>query len=171
MKTGMDFLFVIVRIQERPPRRTDILVSEPRIQPLGVLGARGHRRSVSRRPSGLGPCHAVSPCPGVFPRAVTVPLPTVHLQSRLPEQRGANLSGVLRARARTALAPAQLKPGVEAAARGERHAQAKRLARSADRLHTDVGRPPHTALQPVKPVPQLDLVALRRVELCVSHPI
>ena len=63
------------------------------------------------------------------------------------------------------------KPGVEAAARGERHAQAKRLARSAARLHTDVGRPPHTALQSVKPVPQLDLVALRHVELCVSHPI
>ena len=37
MKTGMDFLFVIVRIQERPPRRVGILVSEPRVKPLGVL--------------------------------------------------------------------------------------------------------------------------------------
>ena len=54
-------------------------------------------------------------------------LPTAPLPSRLPAQRGAQLCGVLRIRARRALALAQLKPGVEAAARGERHAGASAM--------------------------------------------
>ena len=94
----------------------------------------------------------------------TAPLPL-----RLPAQRGAQLCGALRIRARRALALAQLKPGVEAAARGERHAQTQRLARSAARLHPDVGRPARPALPPVKPVPHLKLVGLRRVDRRVSH--
>ena len=91
------------------------------------------------------------------------------LHSRLPAQRAAKLYGVLRIRARKALAPAQLKPRVEAPARGKRHAQAKRPARSVAGLHTYVGLPPRMALAPVKPVTQFHLVALRRVERRVPH--
>ena len=96
-------------------------------------------------------------------------VPTAPLPSRLPAQRGAQLCGALRIRARRALALAQLKPGVEAAAHGERHAQTQRLARSAARLHPEVGRPARPALPPVKPVPHLKLVGLRRVDRRVSH--
>ena len=78
----------------------------------------------------------------------------------LKPQSQRDLAGPERTRRRfsayfTALALAQLKPGVEAAARGERHAQTQRLARSAARLHPDVGRPARQALPPVKPVPHL----------------
>ena len=135
------------------------------------------RDAVARPPRLLGrPARRVSP---PRPRGLALSwrgstgrldaVPTAPLPLRLPAQRGAQLCGALRIRARRALALAQLKPGVEAAAHGERHAQTQRLARSAARLHPEVGRPARPALPPVKPVPHLKLVGLRRVDRRVSH--
>ena len=137
----------------RPPR---LLCRPPR------LLCRPARRVSPPRPRGLALSWRGST--GRLDAVSTAPLPL-----RLPAQRGAQLCGALRIRARRALALAQLKPGVEAAAHGERHAQTQRLARSAARRHPEVGRPARPALPPVKPVPHLKLVGLRRVGRRVSH--
>ena len=134
------------------------------------MRSRAHRGSSAARHGGCRRRgHVGSPCPGVGPRVVSTRSPRPPLPLRLPAQRGAQLCGALRIRARRALALAQLKPGVEAAAHGERHAQTQRLARSAARRHPEVGRPARPALPPVKPVPHLQLVGLRRVDRRVSH--
>ena len=150
----------------RPPRSTLALSCvTSRTAGGGQIGRPPHRCSSAARHGGCRRRgHVGSPCPGVGPRAVSTRSPRPPLPSRLPAQRGAQLCGALRIRARRALALAQLKPGVEAAAHGERHAQTQRLARSAARRHPEVGRPARTALPPVKPVPHLKLVGLRRVD-------
>ena len=142
-------------------------------RPVGEPQPRQARAGVCKqrrewRRSRLLHSHAVSPCRGVSRRGFSALRPA-RRHSRLPAQRAAKLYGVFRIRARKALAQAQLEPRVEAQARGERHAQAKRPARSVAGLHTYVGLPPRMALAPVKPVTQFHLVALRRVERRVPH--
>ena len=114
-------------------------------RPVGEPQPRQARAGVCKqrrewRRSRLLHSHAVSPCGGVSRRGFS-PLRPARRHSRLPAQRAAKLYGVFRIRARKALAQAQLEPRVEAQARGERHAQAKRPARSVGGLHTDEGHP------------------------------